>query len=191
MIDKLLFLDIDGVLTSDQSGTSYHCEDPEAYKPDEECKANLLRVAAAVPNLKVVLHSAWTTRVQDDCPCFDYRGKTFYSPLNNVVGWLIEYDLFLGLTDCTKRDADGKRISKKEKILEWLQEHSRELDSGCKALVIDDDTVFNDLVTINTMEPPGIASLRFMPIDKNTGFTQEDAAKAIGYFNGQQGTRQA
>ena len=183
MITKLLFLDIDGVLTSDKSGTSYHCEDPSAYRPDQECKANVLKVASAVPGLKVVVHSSWTTHTQEDRPCFMYHGQVFDSPLNGVCQWLIEYDLLLGLTSPGKRNENGSRIIKKDKILEWLNANKERLGPNPRVAVIDDDIPFNGLPDFNCQSFPDLAEIRFFPINPNEGFSEKDAGRVIEWFN--------
>lgn len=181
-LKHVLFLDIDGVLTSDQSGTSYHCEEPENYHPDQACKANVLKVAAKVPELRVVVHSAWTGHVNEDRPCMVYREKVYDSPLNNVCEWLIEYDLFEGMVNSDKRDENGNRITKKTKILEWVRNNAYRLDPTCKLAIIDDDITFNELCDLYDAKAEGIYSIRFFPIDFHTGFTEEDADRVIGYF---------
>ena len=183
-LHNLLFLDIDGVLTSYSSGTSYLCEDPERYHPDATCKANLLRIAAGVPGLKVVIHSAWVNRMNDEHPSFEYRGKTYESPLPEVSEWLKEYDLLLGYTAVGRMDKAGNKITKKTKIINWLDGHRRLLGPGSKALVLDDDVSFNDLPSINSITFTNniVDDLKFLPISHTNGLTEEDAFRAVAYF---------
>lgn len=185
-LHNLLFLDIDGVLTSYSSGTSYLCEDPERYHPDAACKANLLRIAAEVPDLKVVIHSAWVNRMNDEHPSFEYRGKTYESPLPEVSEWLKEYDLLLGYTAVGRLDKFGNKITKKTKIINWLDGHRGQLGPGSKALVLDDDVSFNDLPSINSITFTNniVDDLKFLPISHTTGLTEEDAFRAVAYFKG-------
>ena len=185
-LHNLLFLDIDGVLTSYSSGTSYLCENPENYHVDQDCLSNLIRIAAGVPGLKVVVHSAWVNRMNDEHPSFEYRGKIYESPLPEVSEWLREYDLLLGYTAVGRLDKNGNKITKKTKIINWLDGHRGLLGPGSKALVLDDDVSFNDLPSINsiTFSNNIVDDLKFLPINHTMGLTKEDAARAIEYFKG-------
>jgi hypothetical protein len=125
---KVLFLDIDGVLNSEQSAVYYH-RLWEANKPrdcpkeeDELCPiaiSNLRFIAENCPDLKIVITSVWR---------LGEKLERFQKIFKNVG---LDPDLLIGMTPGTYNAYRGAEIQ------DWLNKHGSKVESF--AIVDDDD----------------------------------------------------
>lgn len=118
-MDKLLFLDIDGVLNSTQSAHYYMRLKQQAY--EEFCPiavSNLNYIIDKIPDLKIVISSSW--RIGKD---FEHLKTVLHSLGVNVKP-------IIDMTPIVFSGDRGHEISM------WLEVNVRQ---GCKMVILDDD----------------------------------------------------
>jgi hypothetical protein len=162
MEEKILFLDIDGVLNCMFPTPSDNYEwidlDEWRYGFNPELVARL-RFVIANTNCKIVVSSSW-------------RHHTNYAPYQHDRNWrdvLVENlhktreDVFAGETGYDKEGQRGREIQ------QWLSEHP--VDAYC---VVDDETVDIE---------PYIDKDKIVKTDMKYGLTIEDARRIIDILN--------
>lgn len=137
-IAKLLFLDIDGVLTSVADGTSYLCGNPDNYTFSSSAMYRLFGLIKAVPELKVVIHSGWVKWKHKPDFKWDFTRRdgvvvAFESLLFQLVEILRDDGVYL---DCV--DHVSKR-NKRGDIEAWLENNEKSIAENCKIVIFDDD----------------------------------------------------
>ena len=80
LAEKVCFLDIDGVLTNINDGSSFLCGDPNTYRISEKNLANLMTLLEKESKLKIVISSNWR-RFEGDDPAWTCMGKTYHGCL--------------------------------------------------------------------------------------------------------------
>lgn len=132
---KLLFLDIDGVLN--------HCETaitPNAEFLDSDCIANLNYILDQVPELRIVLCSAWRkheslSQNQKDLERFGFKGRLHSeTPILRGQGQLFNYWNVIKYTEHNKM-FPTEREFEIYAFVEALIENGVEVDSLC---IVDD-----------------------------------------------------
>ena len=188
MTDKklkhLIFLDFDGVMTSIKNGTSFLCEKIENYHPEKEIMKRFEILKDNFPDLKIVLLSAWTKRgdLDDATQTWEWKKIPFPTPMPEMKRWLIEKEMFLGAVDPTRKDENGRHVTKYKKVCDWIKQHEDELDNDARMMVIDDDdTDFNGLRGIeNLLLKKG--SIAYLKTDVKDGFTYSDMMEVLNFF---------
>ncbi len=160
-MQKVIFLDIDGVLNSTICNKNNQCEisDRSLIDPD---KVKLLSEIVSKTEASIVLHSGWRFWFNKDI-----------QPLRKESQQLVELlkKSYIFISDITP-DFSTKEIRKTKKfsrvkakeILAWLHEHP-DVEEW---IVIDDLCLHNDEIKIHQVK-----------INQITGLTQEDVDLAI------------
>lgn len=135
MTNKIIFLDIDGVLNSHNSGTFYSLDHPENYSINEELWNHFKRILDKFPEISVVIHSGWIKHADEPnyewdmgCPEKGIKVKTLFPKVVNRLG-----DRYIGHVDYIKGKPKSVRIEK------WLRDHDILENFDYKVLIIDDD----------------------------------------------------
>ena len=159
-MNRVIFLDIDGVLNSNFWNDSHQREISDGALIDGE-KVKLLSMLVKNTNAKIVLHSGWKY-------WFDQDLKPLCPEAENLVMLFEREELFL--QDVTPDHATEEiRRSKKfslvkaGEILAWLAEH-KDVESW---IVIDDLDLHNAEIEMHQVKT-----------DSNIGLTIEDVDKA-------------
>ena len=175
-IDKLVFLDIDGVMTSVADGTSYLCMDPSCYSLSCTATSNLFRILDST-NACVVIHSTWVKWRGDVDHKWGFpipgtnRRIWFESLLFDLISVLSDDNRYL---DCVRHES-GR--NKRGDIEEWLETHRGILADNCRILILDDDpTMERDQVSF------GNSDVMFLNCNPLTGLTKGDSDKAIEFL---------
>lgn len=179
---NIVFLDIDGVMTSVENGTSYLCGKTENYHLDKVCQSWMERLWTDVPDLKVVVSSAWCNRgeVTDPTPDWPWKGISMPTPLPSLYQWLVENNKYFGKLDNRNKKNGGKSVSKFQKICDWMALNFEKVDHTAKVLVLDDDdTDYNELSKIDKRD----SNWHFQKVDYKRGFDYGAYVEALDFFN--------
>ena len=174
---KVLFLDFDGVLNTDKARAERNekglptCDKYEELF-DEEAVENLRLILDSVPDVLIVVESAWKEalggistlrRMWKDR---GMPGKIYgITKDGDNIADLLEVDLS-DFENLAKVMGEGKGRG----VRNWLDEHAR---GDCRYCIIDD---------VNEFLPEQIPFL--VSPDSRIGLTEEDALKAIAILNG-------
>ena len=120
MIDKLIFLDIDGVLNC--ISTKARCQGCIGI---DDLKVKLLKQIIDNTNAKIVLTSTWKTEWNKNLEECDYAGKYLNNKLKKQKLWILD-----------KTEDNGKNRGKG--IYDWIKKYN--VDNW---LVLDDE-IFKD-----------------------------------------------
>lgn len=120
MIDKVIFLDIDGVLNC--ISTKARCQ---GYIGIDDLKVKLLKQIIDNTNAKIVLTSTWKTEWNKNLEECDYSGKYLNNKLKKQKLWILD-----------KTEDNGKNRGKG--IYDWIKKYN--VDNW---LVLDDE-IFKD-----------------------------------------------
>lgn len=164
----LIFLDIDGVLNNESSGTMYTvAKKSEDYAIDENNFNTLKKIFSEFEdNVKVVVHSGWIKYQDNPNATWETKNKRFTTLLPSVITKLGKF--YIGCVDYFPK------TSKKFKILKWLEKHS-EYDSWLKFILDDDESDYTGLNQI-IFERRDII---FCPINKKYGLQQQTVNNLI------------
>lgn len=159
-MDKIIFLDIDGVLNSHFWNEEHQKEISDGTLIDIE-KINLLAQLANKTDAKIILHSGWRF-------WFDSEGTPLRSESERLVQLLADEGLKIsGMTPdlTTEEIRRTKKFSlvKADEILLWLKSHQ----NISRWVVLDDLALHNEL----------IAKHQVMP-NPSVGLTLKDIAEA-------------
>ncbi len=137
--EKVLFLDIDGVLNSNVWNDSHPTEISDGMLIDEE-KIKLLALLVRETDAEIILHSGWRF-------WFDSQLKPLCAKANNLVELLSKENLYIsGITpDLTTEEIRKTRkfsLVKADEILLWLKLHH----SVAAWVVLDDLDLHNDQI---------------------------------------------
>lgn len=159
-MNRVIFLDIDGVLNSISWNDSHEKEISDGTLVDAE-KIKLLSMLVKRTNAKIILHSGWKY-------WFDQDLKPLRPEAEKLVMLLKKEELMLGdITPdhSTEKIRRNKKFSlvKANEILAWLAEHK---DVG-SWIVIDDLDLHNRKIKLHQVKT-----------DPNIGLTIEDVYKA-------------
>lgn len=163
-IKRLLFLDIDGVMTSIEDGTSMWNCDPSSYSISSTATKNLFSILDPT-DTKVVIHSSWVKWKDNPDYMYVYISPTgekfaFESLLFNLISLLKEEGKYV---DCTHHES---RRTKRGDIEDWLANNKRLLSDDCKIAILDDDGWMElDKVKFDGHE------IKFFECDTRTGLT--------------------
>lgn len=165
MPSRILFLDLDGVLTNteiDQS--SYLCEDPSRYKISKYNLDNLLSVLKKFDDTRIVISSNWR-RFDSKNPLWEYKGKTYFGLLPETRKILKKW-----IVDDLPHD---RHITKSEAMELWFEDNSwfKKNSLTNKYVILDDDW------REGYLEHP-IFSKHLVYTDVKYGFDQNDIEKA-------------
>ena len=154
---KIIFLDIDGCLTSEREGT-YFNPDPAKYHPSKKVMKQLMKLCDKT-GAKIVMATNWRK--------FDIDGEwvnkygTYKNPLKEVQAFFGDY--------CIETLPRTRHINKAQATIIYLEEHD---DIG-SFVIFDDDTREQYQ---NTYEY-GIKD-NFILVDVANGITEHDINKA-------------
>ena len=180
---NIVFLDIDGVMTSVENGTSFLCENEKDYKIDPYCRIWMERLWTDIPDLKVVISSAWCNRgeLTDHSPIWPWKNIPMHSPLPSLYHWLVENNKYYGKLDNRCKKNGGIHVSKYQKILDWWTDNGDKRYIDTKVLVLDDDASdYNELTKIDSRD--GGKRWHFQQVDYKHGFNADECAKALAFF---------
>ena len=159
-MNRIIFLDIDGVLNSNFWNDSHQREISDGTLVDVE-KVKLLSILVKRTNAKIILHSGWKY-------WFDQDLKPLRLEAENLMMLLKKEELLLGgITPdhSTEEIRRNKKFSlvKASEILAWLAEHR---DTG-NWIVIDDLDLHNEEIEMHQVKT-----------DPSIGLTIDDVYKA-------------
>ena len=159
-MNRIIFLDIDGVLNSNFWNDSHHREISDGTLVDAE-KVKLLSTLVKRTNSKIILHSGWKY-------WFDQDLKPLCQEAENLLMLFKKEELLLeGVTPdhSTEEIRNNKKFSlvKASEILAWLAEH-KTVDNW---IVIDDLDLHNKEIEIHQVRT-----------DPSIGLTIADVHKA-------------
>ena len=159
--NKVIFLDIDGVLNSNFWNDSHQVEISDGKLIDSE-KVKLLAKLIEATEAEIILHSGWRF-------WFDEKVKPLRYEASYLESVLVTHGLRISGITPDLSDDEIKRTKKFSKvkaseILLWLKDNPQ-VDSW---LVLDDLDLHNEV----------IAKHQIMT-DSSEGITEEDVAKAI------------
>ena len=159
-MNKIVFLDIDGVLNSNFWNESHQSEISDGLLIDAE-KVKLLSELIHSTNAKIILHSGWKYWFDSDLKPLRREAENLRSLLEKegltVAGITPDHT-----TDEIRRSKKFSLI-KADEILAWLAEH-KDVE---KWIVIDDLDLHNTEIELHQVK-----------IDQSVGLTMEDVRKA-------------
>ena len=168
-IQKILFLDIDGVLNCKNTNTFYSAEHPESYGIDEHLWKNLWKFLNKFPDVKVVIHSGWIKHKDDPDYVWDMGhpelGVKIKSKLNDVIEGL--GDRYLDCVPYLKGEPKWIRIEL------WLARNGMLARDNCQCLILDDDR--SDYTNLMALEGYNNVYVHFT--DANTGLSDIQLVK--------------
>ena len=157
---KVIFLDIDGVLTSrDSDSFIFEC-DSEKYKLNDYCLECLKYILDNVENCKIVLSTSWRN-YPDNHIMINTYGEVYKSLIPQLK--LLFDDYIVG------KAPHSSRNNKYTDISDYLSEHPEVVDF----VVLDDDP---------TQGLQGFGE-QFFKISMYSGLTLEVAKTIVNYFN--------
>ena len=168
LVEHLLFVDIDGVLTSEENGNAMNCMYPENYDLDKKCLKNLLALKINIPDLKVVVHSSWVLEKYSTNKIL-WEGRIYNSLLPKLDKFLQDNHMFLG-----HADSNAARFNR---IMNWLHKNINVNISKDARIVILDDSNWSDLERFN-----GFGNCKFILTDRMVGFSNQNAKDAIDHL---------
>ncbi len=162
---KIMFLDIDGVLTSKLSNTFIFMCPGDRYDFNPYCIECLKHILDSIPDLKIVISSSWRNYPDNHIMIGRLNGETYKSLMPKIKELL--GDRLIGkATEAGQIDGES---SKYDAICDYLNNNSEILDF----VVLDDDP---------SQGLQGFGE-QFFKISSITGLTLQDANKVIEYFN--------
>lgn len=153
-VNKIIFLDIDGVLNSDIWNARHEKEISDGILIDEE-KIKLLAILVKQTKAKIILHSGWRTWFSDDLIPLRIEAE-------KLIEMLAEEGLNLaGITpDLTTEEIRQTRrfsLVKAREILLWLKEHK----DATEWVVLDDLDLHNVQVEKHQVKTNKVTGLTF------------------------------
>lgn len=162
---KICFLDLDGVLTSIEDGTSYLCENPLKYGISAMNFKNLQKIIDGDPeNTKIVISSNWR-RFTEQHPFWIYGGKKYFNFLPKVrekLGKLVLGDI-----------PHDQGLSKSEAMELWFEDNSWFSKTTGHYVILEDDPSREGFLS----HP--IFSKHLVATSYETGLTEKDAETAL------------
>jgi hypothetical protein len=164
----ILFIDIDGVLNSFESKTSYHYKDNynNGNNLDKECLKQLFRIIKET-GCQVIISSNWRRHTHNNKCRFMSNDSIYYSPLPRLLT-IIERKL--GYTPELLPQYSGDR-TKGNDIRSFMKENNL---SKYDCLAIDD-----------CVDDEDFRGFKYLETSIKTGLTEEIADKAIDFFKGE------
>ena len=162
---RLIFLDIDGVLTSKMSNTFIFECPGENYDFNPYCVECLKYILDTIPDLKVVISSSWRNYPDNHIMIGRTNGETYKSLIPKIKELL------------------GDRLIGHATEAEKLDGKSNKYDAICDYLNSDPDIL--DFVVLDDDPTQGLQGFgeQFVKISSTTGLTLQDCKKVIDYFN--------
>lgn len=158
---RLLFLDIDGVLTSRQSNTFIFECPGDNYHFDYYCLNCLNYLLEKIPDLKIVISSSWKNYPDNHIMISRRNGEQYKSLIPQL------YKLF-GEKIISKATSQSPESNKYDDICDFLNKNSDIVDF----VVLDDDP---------TQGLEGFGE-QFIQTSRTTGLTLQDCNKIVEYF---------
>lgn len=161
---RIVFLDIDGCLTTVEDGSSFLCMDDATYRISEK-KAVMLLHLLYETDANVVISSNWRKFGDDGCwICGNLRFKNNLPHLRTILG-----DRYLGDLPYYR----GEGLTKAETLEKWGESVGADFDT-MNFVVIDDD------LSEGFLDNPKFRS-RYVHCISKTGMTSEqcDIAKRL------------
>lgn len=166
MKEKIIFLDIDGVLNNKNDGSSYYCMNPSMYGFSNENLNNLKSILSST-NAKIVFSTSWRNHEDDFEYC--YNGINFKSPLKKITESLKTH------LHSQWKCPHFHRMLKKDDILGWFYQMKH----------IENKDIFDDynFVILDDVRNQGLDFFgkSFFCIDIDKGLTKNDA-EAVSLF---------
>lgn len=164
---KIIFIDIDGVLTNVEDGSSYLCGNPSTYRISEKNLENLLVVLEAEPETRVVVSSNWRR--------FDDDGKWSYCRFGSVHAFKNQLPkLRQILSNWIIGDLTHERhLSKSEALELWFEDNPWASKAHGKYVVLEDEPEAEGF----SAHP--IFYKHTIETSRESGFTREDAERAL------------
>ena len=162
--EKIIFIDIDGVLTNVKDGSSYLCGNPSTYRISEKNLENLLVVLEAEPETRVVVSSNWR-RFEGDHPAWECGGKTYFGCLPKLRELLAKW--IIG--DLTHE----RHLSKSEALELWFEDNPWLSKKSGKYVILEDESWREGFASHPIFYKHTIETSR------ESGFTREDAERAL------------
>lgn len=156
MIDKVIFLDIDGVLNC--ISTKARCQGCIGI---DDLKVKLLKQIIDNTNAKIVLTSTWKTEWNKNLEECDYTGKYLNNKLKKQKLWIL---------DKTEDNVENRG----QGIYNWIKKYN------IKHWVVLDDEIFKDYKKYGIKRY--LVKTEFY--DDNGGLQEEHVEKAIKILNG-------
>ena len=166
--DKLVFLDIDHVLTNTCiDGSSFFCYDPASYRLSQVNLAALDYVLSE-SCAKIVIASNWRRFIGVD-PVWEFNGELYRSPLpefqrrysKHIIGMLPPH----------------RHMTKCEALELWFRENTWFSKTEGRYVILEDD--------IKERYQDDAAFIKHLIMtDLRTGLTHEDARHAVEILNG-------
>ena len=165
--EKVIFIDIDGVLTNVEDGSSYLCGNPSTYRISEKNLENLLVVLEAEPETRVVVSSNWRR--------FDDNGKWSYCKFGSVHAFKNQLPkLRQILSKWIIGDLTHERhLSKSEALELWFEDNPWLSKKTGKYVILEDESWREGFASHPIFYKHTIETSR------ESGFTREDAERAL------------
>lgn len=163
LVEKILILDIDGVLTNTIDGSSFLCGDPSTYRISEKNLANLMTLLKKEPKLKIVISSNWR-RFEGVDPAWTCMGKTYHGCLPKLRKILKKW--IIG--DLTHE----RHLNKAEALELWFEDNEWMSKTEGKYVILEDDTWREGF----SMHP--IFRRHLVETSPKFGLTEKDVGKA-------------
>lgn len=155
MIDKIIFLDIDGVLNC--ISTKARCQGCIGI---DDLKVKILKEIISKTNAKIVLTSTWKIDWDKNLEDCSYAGKYLNNKLKKQGLWIL---------DKTKDNTNDRG----QGIYNWIKKYN------IKNWAVFDDEIFDDY---DNMIINHLVKTKFY--DDNGGLQEEHIEKAINILNG-------
>lgn len=167
---KIIFIDIDGVLTNVEDGSSYLCGDPSTYRISERNLANLMLVLDSSPSTRVVVSSNWRR--------FDDNGKWSYCRFGSVYAFKNQLPkLRRMLSKWIIGDLTHERhLSKSEALELWFEDNPWASKIHGKYVIFEDEPEAEGF----TAHP--IFYKHTIKTSRDVGLAEEDAARALAFL---------
>lgn len=156
-VDKVMFLDIDGCLTSEIDG-NYFNPDPAKYHPSKKIVDRILNFCEK-EDVSIVISSNW--RKFDIDGYWNNSYGTYRNPLTEVKDLLKKF--------CIGTLPPDRHITKAKALIKWLNETSYDGNF----VIFDDDAREG----YQTTDDFGIKN-KFVSIDSRFGITEKDLKEA-------------
>lgn len=156
MIDKIIFLDIDGVLNCISTKSRCQC-----YVGIDNSKVKLLKQIIDNTNAKIVLTSTWKTEWNKNLEECDYAGKYLNNKLKKQKLWIL---------DKTEDNVENRG----QGIYNWIKKYN------IKHWVVLDDEIFKDYKKYGIKKH--LVKTEFY--NDNGGLQKEHIEEAIKILNG-------
>lgn len=164
MVDNIIFLDIDGVLTSkDYNSFIFDCK-PEDYKINKYHVDVVKGILNSCDNTYIVLSTTWRTYPLDHYFIGSDNGYRYDSPLSSVIDTFKDH--IIGSAP------HSRHCKKKYDICDWLQKY----DYSGNFVILDDDP----------MQDLSYFSERWFRTTRQHGLTVEIGKQIIRYLNKEQ-----